>query len=234
MEPPMRAGRWSPMLFAVFVLLAAAQTAFGNAIAPTVYFFPGVIPFMFGMAVPASVLAAFLERPFVTWAGVREHTLWYSLQANLVSLLIGYVTLPVGMTAIYTIGPLWSLIAVAMSVVSERCYYQWRAREDSKVRWWPIVLANVFSSFVLLVLPSIGLMIKEGFPHLELELAPYQHVLLWGSVGGGAVLFAASFFVPSLLRRKAEAHQALQATGAAIQVSQKVDSLEVAPAAQVQ
>jgi hypothetical protein len=230
----MRASRWSPMLLAVFVLMAAAQTVFANSIAPTAYFFPGVLPWMFGMAVPASVLAAFLERPFVAWAGVREHALWYSLQANLISLVIGYLTMPIGIYAIYSIGPFWSVIAVSMSVVSERCYYQWRATEGSSVRWGPIVLANVFSSFVLLVLPSVTLVVKESFPNLELDLAPYQDALLWGSVGSCGVLFLASFFVPGLLRRTpAVPNQKLHLTGAAIPVSPEFKPVEAAPAGEL-
>src|SRR5213082_938665 len=99
--------RYSSLPAALF-LFAFAQPAFANSIAPTAYFWPGVLPLAFGLALPASVLAAFLERPFVTRAGVREYALWYSLQANLVSLAVGYLTVPVGLVAIYTIGPLWS------------------------------------------------------------------------------------------------------------------------------
>lgn len=55
---------------------------FANTIAPTAYFWHGVLPLTLGMALPASVLAAVLERPFVTAAGVRDHALWFSLQAN--------------------------------------------------------------------------------------------------------------------------------------------------------
>ena len=92
-----------------------------------------------------------------------------------------------------------------------------RATDGSNVRWGPIVLANVFSSLVLLVLPSVTLVIKERFPNLEFELAPYQDALLWGSVGGCGVLFAASFFEPSLLRRtRAVPNQKLHLTAAAL------------------
>lgn len=188
------------LMLAILFLLAAAPTVFANSIAPTAYFMPGVLPMMLGMAVPASVLAAFLDRPFVKWAGVRERTLWYSLQANLVSLVIGYITMPVGIYAIYTIGPLWSIIAVAMSVISEGCYYQRRCAEGTNIRWLPVVAGNVFSSFVLVFLPGVTLLIKKEIPSLEMNLAPYQGALLWGSVGVCGLLFVASFFVPRLLR----------------------------------
>ncbi len=227
----MRASRRLPLLLAILFFLEVAPAAFANSIAPTAYFMPGMIPWMFGMAVPASVLAAFLERPFLSWAGVKHHVLWYSLQANLVSLVIGYITMPVGIYAIYTIGPLWSIIAVAMSVISEGWYYRWRCDEATSVRWGPIVAANVFSSFVLVCLPGITLMIKEASPTLEMNLAPHQDALLWGSVGGSGVLFVASFFVPHLLRAaKAVPIQQLPQTGAAFPVSPDFKPVEAAPA----
>lgn len=131
--------------------------------------------------------------------------------------MIGYITMPVGIYAIYTIGPLWSVIAVAMSVVSEGWYYRWRCTDGTNVRWGPIVGGNVFSSFVLVFLPGITLLIKERYSTLEMSLAPYQDTLLWGSVGGCLLLFVASFFVPSLHRwTRAVAIKKVHLTGAAI------------------
>jgi hypothetical protein len=179
------------------------------------------------------VLAAFLERPFVSWAGVKEHTLWCSLQANLVSLVIGYITMPLGIYAICTIGPLWSIIAVAMSVISEGWYYRWRCGEGASVPWVPVVAANVFSSFVLVFLPGITLVIKEANLTLELNLAPFQDALLWGSVGGSGILFIASFFVPCLRQgAKAAPNQQLHLTGVAIPVSPDFKPVE-APAGEL-
>jgi len=230
----MRASWRLPLLLAILFLLAAAPAVFANSIAPTAYFMPGVLPWMFGMAVPASVLAAFLERPFVNWAGVREHALWYSLQSNFVSLVIGYITMPVGIYAIYTIGPLWSIIAVAMSVISEGYYFRWQCAEGTNIRWLPIVAGNVFSSFVLVFLPGVTLLIKEGIPSLEMSLAPFQDALLWGSVGGCALLLVASFFVPSLRRGvKGVPNQKLHLTGAAIPISPDFKPVEAASAGEL-
>ena len=92
------------------------------------------------------------------------------------------------------------MIAVAMSIVSERYYYRWRVADGPDVRWIPLVLANVFSSLVLLLLPTVTLAIKEILPDLELGLGSFQNALLWGSVSGCGVLFLASFIVPHLLR----------------------------------
>ena len=62
--------RNTPLLLAVILLLALASPALANTIAPTAYFWPGVLPLMWSMALPASVLAAVLESPFVSRAGV--------------------------------------------------------------------------------------------------------------------------------------------------------------------
>lgn len=48
------------------------------------------------MGLPLSVLAAFLERPFYSAAGIKRGAIWYSLQANLISLLVGYFGLIIG------------------------------------------------------------------------------------------------------------------------------------------
>jgi hypothetical protein len=191
------------------------MSVFANAIAPTAYFFPGVLPLMLGLALPATVLAAIIERPFVTRAGVSRHALWYSLQANFLSLLIGYATMPCAVQAIFDIGPLWSLIAIIISIVSEGVYYQQRWVPGEELKWGWVAVANIVSSVVLLLLPSIALSIKSGQPDLERVLDPYQEVLFWGSVVGSVLIFVLSFFMPRILRRRTKAQEApepLQAT----------------------
>ena len=86
-----------PLPVATLAVLTFAIPAFANTIAPTAYFWPGVLPLTLGLALPATVLAAVLERPFVSRAGVTEHTLWYSLQANCVSPVLGFVMLPIAL-----------------------------------------------------------------------------------------------------------------------------------------
>ncbi|HEV2949273.1 MAG TPA: hypothetical protein VGX70_18000 [Gemmataceae bacterium] len=184
------------------------MSVFANAIAPTAYFWPGVLPMMLGLAMPATVLAAIIERPFVTRAGVTRHALWYSFQANFLSLLIGYATMPCAVQAIFDIGPLWSLIAITISIVSEGVYYQQRWVPGEELKWGWVAVANIISSVVLLLLPSIALSIKSGKPDLERGLDPYQDVLFWGSVVGSVLIFVLSFFMPRILRRRTKAHEA--------------------------
>jgi hypothetical protein len=176
------------------------MSVFANVIAPTAYFWPGILPMMLGMALPATVLAAVIERPFVTRAGVTKHALWYSLQANLMSLAIGYALMPVAAEAIYSIGPLWSLIAVAISIVSETVYYRqwWVPKAELDWRW--VATGNVVSSVVLLLLPVIALQIKYDLPSAERMLDPYQGALFWGSVSVSVAVFAISIFMPGIIR----------------------------------
>jgi hypothetical protein len=62
---------------------------FANVIAPSVLLLPGVLPLSGFAAFPASILAALIEGPFLAHAGLRRHVRCYSLQANLISLLLG-------------------------------------------------------------------------------------------------------------------------------------------------
>lgn len=179
---------------APLAILAKPRLAFANSIAPTAYFWPGVLPLTLGLAVPASILAAVLERPFVTAAGVREGALWHSLRANAISLLVGYLSLPLGVPALYIVGPLWSIVAVTLSILSEGWYLQ--GRSDRPFRWQPLIWGNLFSSFVLLLLPYAAIEIKHAKPELVWQLDPYQGWLWWGSVGGGIVVFVATFVFP--------------------------------------
>ncbi len=191
------------LVLAVVLLLAVASPAFGDMISPTLYFWPGVVPLMLGLAVPASVLAAVLERPFVSRAGVDEYALWYSLQANCISMMLGFLALPVGIFGVYMCPPLWSMIAVAGSCISEGYWYRWVAiPQQKKMSWLTIVGANLFSSFVLAALPDAALALKEVKPDLKWVLAPYQDTLYWGCVGASGLLFIASFFVPEYLRSR--------------------------------
>lgn len=196
----MHARCYSVMILSALVLMACSVPVFANSIAPTAYFLPGLLPLTFGLALPATVLAAFLERPFVNRAGVRQYALWVSLQANLVSLVIGYVTLPVGIDAIYKLGPAWPVVAICMSIVSEGYYYQWHGVGGAVVRWRWVIMGNVFSSFVLMLIPFAVEEIIKSRRNWVWELDRYYHGLFWGSVAGSVLVFGLSFIVPFLLR----------------------------------
>jgi hypothetical protein len=211
------------LLAAALVLLIVASPASANSIAPTFLLFHAVFSFQFmlWLALPASVLAAVLERPFVLRAGVREHTLSYSLQANFVSLVIGYATfplcasLPMDLATRYDVlGLLWPLFTIGLSIVSEGCYYQWIALKGRGcVRWGWVIGANLFSSAVLLFLPYTASAmtdlkyswVRAVDRYMDIQvlaegLDDCGDVLLWAGVIGSVVVFVAGFLAPSLLR----------------------------------
>jgi hypothetical protein len=69
-----------------------------------------------------AILAAFIERPFLTWAGVDRRTVAYSIQANLLSLLgTGFTGLVAASTLWYAgdIAVLWIPLAVVLNAAIE-------------------------------------------------------------------------------------------------------------------
>jgi hypothetical protein len=192
-----------PLLLAAIALLVFTGPASANTIAPTAFFMPGYLPLMAGLlALPASVLAAVVERPFVTRAGVTSHTTWYSLQANFVSLLVGYATIPVAIGAIGLAAPLWSLAAIALSILFEGRYYEVRKLNlDHPLKWRWIVWGNICSSVILLLIPFAAIQIRTSDPHLARDLDHYEELLLWSSVAVSITVFAACFFMPLMIRR---------------------------------
>jgi hypothetical protein len=197
----------SAALLAVLVALVLAGTACANAIAPAAAFYPGFLPIEPLWALPATVLAAVLERPFVSKAGIGRCALWYSLQANLVSMVIGFVLLPLALLIIYSpFAPLWPFAAVTVSILSERGYYQIRKAagpSQTSQRW--IAWGNVFSSFVILCIPIAAYAIKSVRPDTEQSMVPYEPGLLALGVGGSVIAFAVSFLAPPIARRRSGA-----------------------------
>ena len=198
----MNASRIFIVLLPAVFLLGFAQPALANVIAPTISVWPGMVHANFALAIPASILAAVLERPFLTRAGVSRHTMLFSLQANAVSLAIGYITIPVGYAAIYVIGPLWWIIAVGLSIVSEGWYCRLRATDGGQLRWRYIVYGNIFSSFVLLSLPFISMEIGRSHPRIWWPFELHLEILAWAVTIASAAVFVLSFYLPGWLRRK--------------------------------
>lgn len=171
-----------------------------NVITADMGFLPGLALIGPAFGLPLSVLAAVLERPFYTRAGVERWAIWYSLQANLVSLLVGYVLLPVAMIALYTVGPLWMPVSIFLSIVIERKYLKWRAVGfDGRWKW--VSWANVFSAFALVGV----LMLSVPFDTFKNKLAlfPYRDALTYVGIAVSVVAFAVSFIVPAVGKRRA-------------------------------
>jgi hypothetical protein len=191
------------LLSTAILLLAIAQPVLANSISPTVGFVPGFQPFGLTLALPMTVLAGILEGPFVARAGVREHARWYSLQANFVSLLLGYLMLPIAVPALYTIGILWSLPAICVSIVSEGYYYRlFVVPRDSRLKWRWVIIGNLFSNFVLLAIPVLASIAQHFWPYLLWDIEPYMGELTLVTVLGSLAAFGVSFLLPRLTAAK--------------------------------
>ncbi len=146
---------------------------------------------------PLSVMAAIIERPFLTAGGLRRHTVWYSIQANFLSLIVGYalvILVPFGGEVLYV------FIAVSLSTVIERAYLNRRAHMDRPLRVGWVIAANVVSGGICLLL----LIPVHALDHNDIKnaLRPYQlpFSILLGAGCSWAVV--AAFIVPNWERKK--------------------------------
>ena len=149
--------------FAILVglfILVPAGLAYANGGAPVaVGLFPGLFIVSPLLGIPATVLAAFLERTFVSLGGVQRRALAHSIVANLLSWVAGIVALFFAGRALYLDGTgrlyaFYSIFIVALTICIEGSYYTWALRWHSAIvhrtiRWGWIVLGNVFSALVL-------------------------------------------------------------------------------------
>jgi hypothetical protein len=174
----------------LLAVLGLCDIAQANSISPYVYFWPGVISITVIYAFPASVLAAFLERPFLTAAGIKRRTLVLSLRANFYSTLVGVLLIPVGYQALYTIGVLWCVLAFGVSCITEVYYLRRCAHQQFTWRW--VVGGNAASSLVLMGVPPIVLWIKHHNQQLVQLIEQYQTWMGWLACGAAVVVFVAS------------------------------------------
>jgi hypothetical protein len=210
----------SLVAFVVFaVTLGVCGVAQANSISPFVWFWPGIVSISPVYAFPASVLAAFLERPFLTAGGLSHRVLVLSLRANSLSAVVGILLIPVGYPALYTIGPLWCLVAFGVSCAVEIAYLR---RFSDRLAWGWVVGGNVVSNVILMALPPMALAIKQHNYRLAWSLEPHETWLSCVSLVGSLALFFASFTLPvrrDLSREAAKSHEtsAPDATDAADQ-----------------
>jgi len=178
-----------------------------NTITADLGLIPGlaIISPLFGL--PLSIMAAVIERPFLTAAGLRRHAVWYSIQANVASLLVGYpivcgVALLTGLfgeTALL----LWPFAAVAISATVERGYLHARTRGEPPLTLGWVLAGNAVSALACLMLLFPVYVLNH--PDVRNALRPYQLPLtiLLGTFCLAAVV--ASFVVPRRANRSAAA-----------------------------
>ena len=156
-----------------------------------------------GMGLPLSVLAAFIERPFYTKGGVEPQALWYSLQANLVSLAVGFVGVFVFGFVASAAGfgasddaffLAWPVLAVCTSAIVERAYIAGRLHSP-RVSWGWSASGNVVSAGVSIGLLFFIVALRSACPQLAAWLRPAVWPLWWFSLTGSAALFIVAFAI---------------------------------------
>lgn len=179
-----------------------------NTITADMGLIPGLAFVGPAIGLPLSVMAAFVERPFYTLAGLRDRTIWYSLQANLVSLAAGFfgTLIAAGITdamrEYYALFEVWPFLAVCVSVLVERTYLQRRTR-PTRVAWSWTAVGNILSAALCVGILFLIVELRAAFPHLRRDLAPYTAVLQGFALVGSAGLFVTSFLMtrkPSLTK----------------------------------
>lgn len=186
--------RWFTASAALAITLGVCRVAHANSLSPYVYFWPGIISITLVYAFPASLLAAFIERPFLTAAGIKRRPLVLSLRANFVSTIVGILLIPIGYPALYTIGPLWCLAAFGVSCLVEIAYL--RRFSHQSFTWGWAVGGNAVSSAVLMILPPVAIAIRQNYYQLAWSLEPHQTWMALSALGVSVALFLASFAMP--------------------------------------
>ena len=209
-----------------------------NTITADMGMIPGMAMVGPAMGLPLSVLAAFLERPFVSLAGVRGRgdAIWYSLQANFISLLVGYGGLLAAAiidNAFKWWGPndpiftVWPFLAVAISIFVERTYIASRLR-DVRVGWGWMILGNILSAAACIGLLVLVSYLRQRYPELRRAVTPYHNVLQAIAGLGSITLFVVAFM---RTRRRTELGESSFAAAAAAKRVARADSESGVPLA---
>lgn len=149
------------------------------------------------------VLAAVIERPFFSAAGLSRNVIWYSIRANCVSFLIGGLVggCFVPMWPIYGgLGfVLWLLIVIpAVSLIETWCVGSVERHTPTvKSRW--ILTGNVVSTMVCFAACICPKLLET--PHRRVALQPYAGpaglILAWSSIA----TIVAAFVIPWVRNR---------------------------------
>ncbi len=162
-------------------------------------FLPGLALFGPAFGLPLSLLAGILERPFYSRAGVSRSAIWFSLQANFISLLVGYLMLPIALFGLYNAAILWFPVSVFISTAVERSYLKWRVR-DFDGNWKQVGWANVLSA--LAIVGVLLLSVPFNTPANKSALLPYYLPLTSVGIAISAVAFLMAFIMPWVQARR--------------------------------
>jgi hypothetical protein len=109
----------------------------------------------------ATLLAAVIEVPYVSRAGVQERVWRRTFTANVISTVVG-VFFPAYVAAHSEHTDIFIAAAIALSILVEGAYLSWAA--SLRLNWGWLIVGNVTSSVVLLWLSSIWAVSMDRAP----------------------------------------------------------------------
>ncbi len=184
-----------------------------NVITADMGLLPGLAFVGPALGLPLSVLAAVVERPFYSRGGVGgQKAIWYSLQANLISLVVGFVLLlvfgllasAVGLGASdATFFLVWPIVAIGLSSVIERAHLVRRSGEPD-ISWPWVIAGNVVSAAACFTLLFPIQWVREHHAHWANMLRPHAPALQVGAGIASLIVFGFAFHAGR--RQPAPAH----------------------------
>ncbi len=187
-------------LLVLGLILVPAASARANSLASWVWIWPGVVSIdpLFGLL--PTVLVSFVERPFISRAGVLKQPLLRSMRANLLSLLAG---IPVAL-CVWSITSeeglvLLAAVGVAITIVVEIAYFRFVLHRESKpLRWWWIVAGNIVSNLLLAGLALFVRIVGEKDLQLDYLLLRYQDLFMLMHLGISLTMVTAALAEPTI------------------------------------
>lgn len=161
---------------------------------------PGLAIIGPGLGFPLSALAAFLERPFYSRAGVQNRVIWYSLQANFVSHLLGvgitfgFFCPPEALRQVEFMLLIWPLLAVVCSILIEGNYLRYKI-SPLNLNWGWVIGGNICSASLSVALIFGIIFVRERYPSEVRVLIPAQMPLHLAVTVASFLLFLLSFWM---------------------------------------
>jgi uncharacterized membrane protein len=180
----------------------AAALPLANTISPSLVVVPGFGLLGLHVAFTLSILAAFVERPFVSRAGVAHYALCRSLQANFVTTIIGILCIPIAIAslALPALILVWWPVAIWMSYRVEAWWYARGRHERTALQRGPILWGNLASNgmfFLIALLTPTPSSVRLRQLH---EREPWMTIVTYAAC---AVIYGAAFVLPYVSGRTA-------------------------------
>ena len=134
------------------------------------------------LGLPATLVAAVLERPFISRAGIQRYALTRSIRANLLSWLVGlfFVFLLESNQVAVMLAILYFILAIPISILIEGGYY-WAIlnRRGGGLRWRWVIAGNIVSAAFLMSLSFVPGILRSEYPRLEFMVEPHEETVRW-------------------------------------------------------